>query len=192
MCSNPIPPETKHKLWVMGAHASRGSESGDSIALKHDEISMEPYSGCPFRHQELVPSDKRFACVRFNTLSMGVDFNWTVNQEMLFSFALTGKPARKEAFGEYFWNYCVVGTREDYVMASAHEEWSIALEHGSLWDLKIMCDDNSILAPASNTDYACGNALEHILRMQRCHVRLELATSRYAGMATSETGLGNV
>ena len=86
-------------------------------------------SSLAFRHKEMVPSDKRFVCVRFYAHAMGVDFNWTLNQEMLFSFALTGKPSRKEVFGEYHWRYCVIGTREDYVMATAHNEWVTALKH---------------------------------------------------------------
>ena len=40
-----------------------GGGSGEPITLKHDEISMEPYSGCPFRHQEMVPSNLRFVFV---------------------------------------------------------------------------------------------------------------------------------
>ena len=85
---------------------------------------------------------------------MGVDFNWTLNQEMLFSFALTGKPARKEAFGAYLWKNCVIGTREDFVMATTHQQWVTAPKHGNLRDLKNMSDDTLILAPANNTDYA--------------------------------------
>ena len=40
---------------------------------------------------------------------MGVEFNWTLNQEVLFSSVLTGKPSRKESFNEYHWDCCVIG-----------------------------------------------------------------------------------
>ena len=83
-----------------------------------------------FVNKEKLPSDQRYICVRFYSPAMGVDFNWTLNQEILFSFALTGKPSRKEALGEYHWNCCVIGSREDYVMANEFGEWVVALQHG--------------------------------------------------------------
>ena len=48
----------------------------------------------------------------------------------------------------------MIGSREDYVKATTHNEWVTALKHGNLWDLKNLCDGVMILAPASNTDYA--------------------------------------
>ena len=84
---------------------------------------------------------------------MGTNFHWTLTQEMLFSAALTGKPARKEDFAQYCWKRCVIGTREDYADATAHLEWEFALQRGNLWELKNCNDDALILAPANNTDY---------------------------------------
>ena len=113
---------------------------------------MEPYSGNPFVYLELVPSEKRYIGVRFDAQSMGMIFNWTLNQEMLFSSALTGKPVRKEAFSEYRWRCCVIGTRNDYVMATTHKEWVQCLQIGNLWELKNRCDETMVLAPANNTE----------------------------------------
>ena len=91
--------------------------------------------------------------VQFAVQAMGMNFNWTLNQSMLFSSALTGKPARTEEFNEYCWKRCVIGTGEDYVEATKHPEWEIALQHGNLWEFKNRNDDTMILAPANKTDY---------------------------------------
>ena len=124
-------------------------QEGRLSSIKHDEISMEPYSGNPFVNKEMLPSDQRDNRVRFYAPAMGVDFNWTFNQDTLFSFALTGKPSRKEAFGEYRWNCCVIGSQEDYVMANECGDWVVALQHGNLCNLRSHCDDL-----ANNTNYA--------------------------------------
>ena len=131
-----------------------GGGSEEPIVLKHDVISMAPYSGRPFRHQEMVSSNERIRSVKFYAHAMGVEFYWTLNQEMLFSFALTARPSRKEVFGEYRRKSCVIGIREDYVEATAYREWIATLEHSNLWELKNARDDALILSPANNTDYA--------------------------------------
>ena len=99
----------------------------EPIVLKHHQISMEPYSGNPFVNQEIVSPDQRIG-VRFYAQAMGIDFKSALYQEMLFSCALTGKPSRKEAFGEYRWDCCVIGNQEDYVKTNQHGEWIGALE----------------------------------------------------------------
>ena len=55
------------------------------FVLSHDKISMEPYSGNPF-------------VVQIYVQALGIEFNWTINQEVMFSTALMGRPLRKEAF----------------------------------------------------------------------------------------------
>ena len=92
---------------------------------------------------------------------------------MLFSFALTGKPSRKEAFAEYRWNCCVIGSREEYARANEFGEWLFALEHGNLWELKNRCDDALVLAPANHIDCAhvsgCLEAFWGYLWSAACH-----------------------
>ena len=58
-----------------------------------------------------------------------------MNQEVLFSTALTGKPLRKEAFSEYRWDRCAVGF-QDSVPATQHPAWIVALNQGKLRDRK--------------------------------------------------------
>ena len=50
---------------------------------------MEPYSGNPFVNIELVEASQRHVGVHLHVQSMGVEFNWTLNQEVLFSSVLT-------------------------------------------------------------------------------------------------------
>ena len=86
---------------------------------------MSAITGRPLKDAKfwmtLQGTTSKFLCVKFYAHYMGVELSWTLNQEMLFSFALTGKPAREEVFGEYRWNCCVIGSREDYVKATTHK-----------------------------------------------------------------------
>ena len=54
------------------------------IVLKHDELSMEPYTGCAFAHYELVPSAKRHLGAQFTVQAMGANFHWTLTQGTVF------------------------------------------------------------------------------------------------------------
>ena len=74
----------------------------------------------------MVEASQRHVGAQFHVQAMGVEFNWTLNQEVLFSSARTGKPSRKESFSEYHCDRCLIGNQEDYVMATQHQEW---LEH---------------------------------------------------------------
>ena len=97
-------------------------------------------------------SDTRFVGAQLAVMAMGMNFNCNLNQELLFSSALTGKPARKEDLSEHRWKRCVIGTRDDYVEATRHLEWEVALQCGNLWQLKNRNDDTMVLAPPNNTD----------------------------------------
>ena len=66
------------------------------ITLRHDEISTELYTGHIFPAYELVPTADRHHGTRLQIRAIGVHFNWTLNQEVAFSAALTGKPHRKQ------------------------------------------------------------------------------------------------
>ena len=89
---------------------------------------------------------------QFDVQAMGMVFHWTLNQELLFSAALTGKPVRKEDYAEYRWERCLVGSREDYAEANKFPEWEAALQTVNPWELKNRHDDVQLLAPLNNTD----------------------------------------
>ena len=81
--------------------------------LKHDEISTELYTGHVFPAYELVPTADRHHGTRLELRGIGDQFNWTLNQEIVFSAALTGKPLRKQQFSQYRWERCAIGTKSD-------------------------------------------------------------------------------
>ena len=68
------------------------------LHLNHDEVTWEYYTGRHFAVPELVPG--------------GGEFFWTLNHEVVFSTALTGRPKRKAYFSQYCWKRCAVGTTE--------------------------------------------------------------------------------
>ena len=62
------------------------------ISLKHDEISVELYSGHVFPAYELVAPTERHHGTQLQIKALGSHFIWTLNQEVVFSAALTSKP----------------------------------------------------------------------------------------------------
>ena len=87
----------------MGHLPDEAAAEVSQISLNHDEISMEYYSGHIFPAYELAPTDDRHHGTRLQIRAIGVQFNWTLNQEIVFSAALTGKPRRKQFFSQYCW-----------------------------------------------------------------------------------------
>ena len=85
--------------------------------------------------------------------AIGTHFHWTLNQEIVFSAALTGKPLRKQQFQQYCRKRCVIGTKSDYAHGLFKEEWSEALRHGDLNSLQVDRRDPMIFCPANNTEY---------------------------------------
>ena len=67
----------------------------------------------------------------------------------LFEASLLEKSHLVSTFGSIVWLELV-----KIVMATTYDEWAAVLEHGNLWCLKTMSDDNLVLSPANNTDYA--------------------------------------
>ena len=61
-----------------------------SDVLKHDAISTEPYTGRAFLALEMAPVVFRHHGARLAMKAFGTSFNWTPNQEIAFSAALTG------------------------------------------------------------------------------------------------------
>ena len=58
------------------------------IVLKHNEISTEPYTSHAFLALELAPAMFRHHGTRLVLKAIGTSFNWTLNQEIVFSAAL--------------------------------------------------------------------------------------------------------
>ena len=68
------------------------------IQLNHVEVSWEYFTGHLFPALELVPIVDRHHGTRLQIRAIGPQFNWTLNQEIVFSAALTGKPEKKLFF----------------------------------------------------------------------------------------------
>ena len=86
--------------------------------------------------------------------ALGGEFLWTLNHEVMFSSALTGRPRRKTAFSQYCWKRCAVGTSEEYVLANSKQEWELALMRGDLYSLQLPeIRDTMVLCPWNNTEY---------------------------------------
>ena len=85
--------------------------------LNHDTISWESYSAQVFSTLELVPSTERHHETEFQLRALGSQFKWTLNQEVVFYAALTGKPKKKLYFSQYCWGRCAIGTKTDYAAA---------------------------------------------------------------------------
>ena len=93
---------------------------------------MEYYSGHNFPAYELAPTDDRHHGTRLELRAIGVQFAWTLNQEIVFSAALTGKPRRKQHFSQHCWKRCIIGTKQDSASAVSRPEWQQALSQGDL------------------------------------------------------------
>ena len=72
---------------LVPGHASTTGGSRPPIVLTHREITMEPFSGQAFTHSELALPEVRFDAAQLHTQAMGMVFNWTLSQELLFSAA---------------------------------------------------------------------------------------------------------
>ena len=108
----------------------------NQIQLNHEEVSWEYYSGQVFPTLELVQVVERHHGTNLQLRALGSQFNWTLNQEVVFSAALTGKPKKKLYFSQYCWKRCAIGTKHDYATALSRQEWQQALSHGDLPSLQ--------------------------------------------------------
>ena len=111
-----------------GAHASEvgsflddPSDPPKKVQLNHEEVSWEYYTGHCFAIPELVPDIDRHHGTRLKMNALGGEFEWTLNHEIVFSTALTGRPKKKLLS----WKRCVVGTTEDYADATSKQEWEL-------------------------------------------------------------------
>ena len=84
----------------------------------------------------------------------GSEFIWTLNHEVVYSTALTGRPKRKPYFSQYCWKRCAIGTTEDYAAATIKQEWGFALMKGDLYGLQSFdTKETIVLCPYNNTEY---------------------------------------
>ena len=124
------------------------------IQLNHEEISWEYYSGHVFPTLELVPVVERHHGTSLQARAIGFQFNWTMNQEVVFSAALTGKPKKRLYFSKYCWKRCVIGTKYDYATALSGQNGNMRLAMVDLPSLQQEdCKDPMIFCPANNTEF---------------------------------------
>ena len=73
------------------------------LHLNHEEVCWEYYTGRHFAVPELVPGVDRHHETRLKLNALGGEFLWTLNHEIVFSTALTGRPKRKAFFSQNYW-----------------------------------------------------------------------------------------
>ena len=162
----------------MGHIPDDATAEASQITLRHDVFSTELYTGHVFPAYELVPTGDRHHGTRLQWRAIGVQFNWTLNQEIVFSAALTGKPLRKQHFSQNCWKRCVIGTKSDFSQALNKAEWCKALRHGNLSSLQQGDGkDPMVFGPANNTEYlnvsayleAFGDIFGQLSAITACH-----------------------
>ena len=132
--------------------------------LSHDEISWEYYTDHLFPALELVPMVDRHHGTRLDLRAIGSQFNWTLNQEVVFSAALTGKPKKKLYFSQYCWKRRVIGTKYDNATAVSKPEWQHALSHGDLQSLQQPdCRSTDLLPSQQHRISECGRVSRSVL-----------------------------
>ena len=130
------------------------SDPPEELHLNHEEVCWEFYTGRHFAVPELVPGVDRYSETRLKLNALGGEFLWTLNHEVVFSTALTGRPKRKAAFSQYCWKRCAVGTAEEYDVATSKREWEFALMKGDVFGLQSSeTRDTIVLCPWNNTEY---------------------------------------
>ena len=103
---------------------------------------------------ELVKVVERHHGTNLQLRALGTQFSWTLNQEVVFSAALTGKPKKKLYFSQYCWKRCAIGTKYDYATALSRPEWQQALSHGDLPSLQQEdSKDPLIFSPYNSTEF---------------------------------------
>ena len=137
-------------LWIMDDPTGEPAQ----IQLNHDTVSWESYSAQVFPTLELVQSAERYHGTELQVRALGSQFKWTLNEEVVFSAALTGKPKKKLYFSQYCWKRCAIGTKLDYASALSRQEWQHALYHGDLPSLQQEdSSDPLIFSPYNNTEF---------------------------------------
>ena len=122
----------------LGSFLDEASDPPEKVQLNHEEVSWEYYTGHCFVVPELVPGVDRHHGTRLKLNALGGEFTWTLNHEVVFSTALTGRPKKKLFFSQYCWKRCAIGTTEDYAEATSKREWEFALMKGDLYGLSVI------------------------------------------------------
>ena len=151
----------EHLSMKGGTHASEvgsflddPSDPPEKVQLNHEEVSWEYYTGHCFAVPELVPGIDRHHGTRLKMNALGGEFICTLNHEIVFSTALTGRPKKKLFFSQYCWKRCVIGTTEDYADATSKQEWEFALMKGDLHGLQSFdTKETIVLRPYHKTEY---------------------------------------
>ena len=87
----------------MKTFLDEASDPPEELHLNHEEVCWEFYTGRHFAVPELVPGVERYHETRLKLNALGGEFLWTLNHEVVFSTALTGRPRRKACFSQYCW-----------------------------------------------------------------------------------------
>ena len=110
---------------MAGSFLDEASGPPVKVQLNHEEVSWEYYTGRYFAVPELVTGVDRHSETRLKLNALGGEFIWTLNHEVVFSTALTGRPMRKAYFSQYCWKRCAVGTTEEYAVATSSKSGSL-------------------------------------------------------------------
>ena len=138
----------------MGSFLDEASDPPEKVQLNHEEVSWEYYTGHCFAIPELVPGIDRYHGTRVKMNALGGEFAWTLNHEIVFSTAFTGRPKKKLYFSQYCWKRCGVGTTEDYEESTSKQEWEFAMIKGDLHGLQSFDNKETIvLCPYNSTEY---------------------------------------
>ena len=111
-----------------------------------------------FQRTESNDDRIKYIAIRCMLNAMGVELNWTINQEILFSLAFTAKPLRRTNFSSFLWHHCIVGNSSKWFPAKSSQNWLNNPAAGNTWDLRSLKGDSLIVSPASNTDYLNASA----------------------------------
>ena len=112
-------------------------QAAETITLSPTEVKMEACTGKIFQKQELKDSELSYVAVRCTLHVMGIE----------------SQPERRQAFGEYLWSCCAIGTSHQNAPANNYQVWLELLTSGRLWALHSQTGELLILVPANNTDY---------------------------------------
>ena len=120
----------------MSMRGGTHTETKSFLDEASEEVWWEYYTGRHFAVPELVPGVDRHHETKLKLNALGGEFLWTLNHEIVFSTAMTGRPKRKAFFSQYCWKRCAVGTTKEYDLATNKKEWEISLMRGDLYGLQ--------------------------------------------------------
>ena len=81
-----------------GASLEAERQAVATVELSQSEIKFEEYTGKMLQKTEVTDDRIKHIAIRHMLNAVGVELNWTINQEILFSLAIAGTPVRKPRF----------------------------------------------------------------------------------------------